>query len=359
MRVAGIMSGTSLDGIDVAVVDIEGRRIDVVAYCSTPYPDKVRNEILAVSNTNTHTAAISRLNFSLADLYAKAMRKCGPPLSTIELVGCHGQTVYHELRSTLQLGDGSVLAEKLGVPVVSDFRTRDMAAGGKGAPLVPFVDVILYADPNLGRVALNIGGIANITAIPAGNEAQDVIAFDTGPGNMVIDQLVAIHTRNRRKYDNGGQLAAKGHVNQKLLDSLLRRAYYREAPPKTAGREQYGQEFVRDLIRTELPILDLIATATALTPATIAAGVRRFVKHRVDEIVMSGGGVHNRTMMKYLQAFLPEVRLRWSNEFGIDGDAKEAIAFAILAYETWHRRPSNLPSATGARRAVILGKVSY
>jgi anhydro-N-acetylmuramic acid kinase len=359
MRVAGIMSGTSLDGIDVAVVDIEGRRIDVVAYHSTPYSDKVRNEILAVSNTNTHTAAISRLNFSLADLYAKAVRKCGPPLSTIELVGCHGQTVYHELRSTLQLGDGSVLAEKLGVPVVSDFRTRDMAAGGKGAPLVPFVDLILYADPKLGRVALNIGGIANITAIPPGGKAHGVIAFDTGPGNMVIDQLVAIHTHNRRKYDSAGQLAAKGNVNDKLLNSLLRRAYYRQSPPKAAGREQYGQEFVRDLILTELPMLDLIATATALTPATIAMGVQKFIPYKVDEVIVSGGGVHNRTMMKYLQTFLPDVRLRRSNEFGIDGDAKEAIAFAILAYETWHRRPSNLPSATGARRPVVLGKVSY
>jgi anhydro-N-acetylmuramic acid kinase len=359
MRVAGVMSGTSLDGIDVAVIDIESGRIEVVAYCSTPYPDKVRSEILAVSNATTHTAAISRLNFALADLYAKAVRKCGPSLSTIELVGCHGQTVYHELRSTLQLGDGSVLAEKLGIPVVSDFRTRDMAAGGKGAPLVPFVDVILYADPKFGRVALNIGGIANVTAIPPGGDAEEVIAFDTGPGNMIIDQLVAIHTRNRRKYDSGGQLAAKGNLNQKLLKSLLRRAYYRETPPKTAGREQYGQEFVRDLIRTELPMLDLIATATALTPAAIATGVRKFVQHRVDEVIVSGGGVHNRTMMKYLQAFLPEVRLRRSNEFGIDGDAKEAIAFAVLAYETWHRRPSNLPSATGARRPVVLGKVSY
>ena len=176
---------------------------------------------------------------------------------------------------------------------------------------------------------------------------------------MVIDQLVAIHTRNRRKYDSGGQIAAKGKVNQKLLDSLVRRTYYRQPPPKTAGREQYGHEFVRDLIRTEVPMLDLIATATALTPATIAFGLKKFVRHPVDEVIVSGGGVHNRTMMAYLQAFLPAVKLRTSTEFGIDSDAKEAIAFAILAYETWHRRPSNLPSATGARRPVILGKVSF
>jgi anhydro-N-acetylmuramic acid kinase len=218
---------------------------------------------------------------------------------------------------------------------------------------------MLYVDSELGRVALNIGGIANVTAIPPDGAPEQVVAFDTGPGNMIIDQLVAIHTRNRRKYDSGGQIAARGKVNQKLLDSLVRRTYYRQPPPKTAGREQYGQEFVRDLIRTEVPMIDLIATATALTPATIAFGLKKFVRHPVDEIIVSGGGVHNRTMMAYLQAFLPAVKLRTSTEFGIDSDAKEAIAFAILAYETWHRRPSNLPSATGARHPVILGKVSF
>jgi anhydro-N-acetylmuramic acid kinase len=299
------------------------------------------------------------LNFLLPGVYAKAVRKCGVPLSSIELIGCHGQTIFHELHSTLQVGDGSVLAEKLGKPVVSDFRPRDIAAGGRGAPLVPFVDYILYKDPKLGRVALNIGGIANLTAIPAGGKAEDVIAFDTGPGNMVIDQLVALHTRNRRRYDAGGQLAAKGRINQKLLNNLLRRTYYRQPPPKSAGREQYGKDFVRDLIRTEAPMLDLIATATALTAATIGLGVERFVQHAVDEVIVSGGGVHNRTLMGYLQAFLPNSRLRTSTEFGIDSDAKEAIAFAILAYETWHRRPANLPSATGARHPVVLGKVSY
>jgi anhydro-N-acetylmuramic acid kinase len=359
MRVAGVMSGTSLDGIDVAIVDINGRRIDVVTHSTTPYPDKVRAKILAVSDNVAHTSEISRLNFVLADLYAKAIRKCGAPLNSIQLVGCHGQTIYHEEQSTLQLGDGSVLAEKLGIPVVSDFRTRDMAAGGKGAPLVPFVDCLLYADPKLGRVSLNIGGIANVTAIPAGAAREEVIAFDTGPGNMIIDQLVSIHSRNRRKYDSGGQIAARGKVNRKLLDSLLRRSYFRQPPPKTAGREQYGRDFVRDFVRTELPMIDLIATATAFTPAAIALGLKRFVKWKVDEVIVSGGGAHNRTMMAYLQGFLPDAKLRMSNEFGIDSDAKEAIAFAVLAHETWHKRPSNLPSATGARRPVVLGKVSY
>ncbi|HYP05169.1 MAG TPA: anhydro-N-acetylmuramic acid kinase [Bryobacteraceae bacterium] len=359
MRVAGIMSGTSLDGMDVAVVDIRGRAMNVIAHSTTPYPEKVRARILAVSNTQTHTAEISRVNFLLPELYAKAVRRCGVPLDSIELVGCHGQTVFHEERSTLQLGDGSVLAERLGIPVVSDFRPRDMAAGGKGAPLVPFVDYRLYAHRKLGRVALNIGGIANITAIPAGATPEDVVAFDTGPGNMVIDQLVAIHTDGRQNFDAGGAIAAEGRLNQKLLDRLLRAPYFRRKPPKTAGREQYGHEFVAELIATGESVPNLIATATALTAASIAAGVQRFVSHATDEVIVSGGGAHNRVMMAYLQAFLPTAKLRISSEFGIDSDAKEAIAFAVLAYETWNRRPSNLPSATGARRPVVLGKISY
>ena len=359
MRVAGIMSGTSLDGIDVAVIDITGRKLEVVAHSTTPYPQKVRDQILSVSNNTAHTSLISRLNFQLAELYAKAVRKCGVPLDSIQLIGSHGQTIYHERGNTLQIGDGSVLAERTGISVVSDFRPRDIAAGGKGAPLVPYVDYLLYKDKKLGRVALNIGGIANISAIPAAGKPEDVIAFDTGPGNMVIDQLVAIHTRGRQKYDRGGSLAKAGKVDAALIDRLLRRGFYREQPPKSTGREQYGREFIDELRETGLPLLDLISTATAFTPAAVAAGIQRFVPFPVQEIIVSGGGAHNVQMMAYLKAFLPQVKLRYSGEFGIDVDAKEAIAFAVLAYETWHKRPSNLPSATGARHAAILGKVSY
>lgn len=359
MRVAGIMSGTSLDGIDAAVIDIEGTHIDVIAHATVPYPEATRARVLAVSNAMVHISDISRLNFELPELYTRALRRCRIPFNTIQLIGCHGQTVFHEKTSTLQLGDGSVLAERTGAPVISDFRTRDMAAGGRGAPLVPFVDYLLYCDQKVGRVALNIGGIANLTAIPPGASAEDVIAFDTGPGNMVVDQLVAKHSKGKLRYDRGGKIASKGTVNRKLIDALLRRTFYREAPPKTAGREQFGKEFVAELLRTRLSLPDLIATATALTPAAVAVGLKRFVKFPVDEIIVSGGGSYNRTMMGYLKAFLPESRLRTSDEFGIDSGAKEAIAFAVLAYETWHRRPGNLPSATGARRPVILGKVSY
>ena len=359
MRVAGIMSGTSLDGIDVAVIDITGHKFEVIAHFTTPYPQKVREQILTVSNSVAHTSLISRLNFQLAELYAKAIKKCGVPLDTIQLIGSHGQTIYHERGNTLQIGEGSVLAERTGVPVVSDFRPRDIAAGGKGAPLVPFVDYLLFKRKKLGRVALNIGGIANITAIPADGRPEDVIAFDTGPGNMVIDQLVAIYTRGRQKYDRGGNLARGGKVDAALIDRLLRRGFYRESPPKSTGREQFGREFINELRETGLPLLDLIATATAFTPAAVAVGMQRFVPFPIHEIIVSGGGSHNARMMGYLAGFLPHVKLRYSSEFGIDVDAKEAIAFAVLAYETWHRRPSNLPSATGARRPVILGKISY
>lgn len=359
MRVAGLMSGTSLDGIDVAVVNIRGRKFDVVSYKSFAYPGEMREKLLNVSNCETHTAQISRLNFLLPELYARAVRRCGVPLETIELIGCHGQTIFHGRNSTLQIGDGSVLAELTGVPVVSDFRPRDMAAGGRGAPLVPFLDYRLYRHPKLGRVAVNIGGIANITAIPPNARADKVLAFDTGPGNMVVDQLIAIHTNGAQKFDRGGALAARGQLKERLLDDLLRAPFFRQRPPKAVGREQYGREFVTDLVKTGVPLPDLITTATAFTAAAIASGIRRFVKHPVDELIVSGGGVHNRTLMRYLQTFVPAARQRISDEFGINSDAKEAICFAVLAYETWNRRPSNLPSATGAKRPAVLGKISW
>ncbi len=253
MRVAGIMSGTSLDGIDVAIVDIRGRSFDTVAFHTTPYPEAVRAAILAVSNAATHTAAISRLNFELGERYARALmetcRRARLPLRSVELIGCHGQTIYHEGVNTLQIGEAAVIAERTGIPVVSDFRTRDIAAGGKGAPLVPFVDYLLFRHARRGRVALNIGGIANITAIPPGAPPEQVIAFDTGPGNMVVDALVREHTAGRRSFDRNGRIAARADVNSKLLDSLLRDPYYSAPPPKTAGREQYGVEFVLRMCR--------------------------------------------------------------------------------------------------------------
>ena len=379
MRVAGLMSGTSLDGIDVAIIEISGRgwskRIRTLAFRTVPYPEEVRHAILGVSNANIHTATISRLNFLLGELYAEALRltarRARIPLDSIRLIGSHGQTIFHEgtpvpflgrrIASTLQIGEPAVLAERTGIPVVADFRPRDIAAGGRGAPLVPYVDYMLFRHRRLGRVALNIGGIANITAIPPSARTEDVIAFDTGPGNMVVDALARRYTRGRWNYDRDGRLAARGHVNRELLNRLLDDPYFRRRPPKTAGREQYGTEFVERLLGTGLPVLDLIATCTAFTAAAVAIGIERFVRPRmpVDELIVSGGGVHNRRMMAQLAAFLPGVSLATSTDYGVDADAKEAIAFAVLAYETWRRRPANLPSATGARRAVVLGKINW
>ncbi|MBI3683549.1 MAG: anhydro-N-acetylmuramic acid kinase [Acidobacteria bacterium] len=378
MIVAGLMSGTSLDGIDVAIVDISGegweKKLRTLAHASFPYPPSVRRALLAVSNTETHTAQIGLLHFLLPELYAKAVRnlcsRARIPLKNLELVGCHGQTILHigaparflrhRVRCTLQIGDGSALAERLGVPVVSDFRARDIAAGGQGAPLAPYVDYLLLRDARLGRVALNIGGIANITAIPAGARPGKVIAFDTGPGNMVMDALVAEYTRGARRYDRDGAIARRGKRSRWLLRILLRDPFYRRPPPKSAGREEFGGEFANHLVNTRLPLEDLIATAAALTASTIALGIRREVMPRmkVHEVVASGGGVHNSYVMELLAEQLPEVLIRRSSDFGMDVDAKEAIAFAVLAHETWKNQPGNLPSATGARRPVILGKIS-
>lgn len=349
MIVAGVMSGTSLDGIDVAIVDVRGRKFRVLAHSTTPYPAKVRAALLGISNCDTHTARIAEWNFRLAELYAAAVKRTWE--KPVDLVGCHGQTIYHARDCTLQIGSGSVLAERLGAPVVSDFRPRDMAAGGRGAPLVPFFDFRLLRHPKIARVALNIGGIANVTMIPAGARLDDVIAFDTGPGNMVIDQLVARMTGGR--FDRGGRIARRGRLDEKLLQALLRDPYLRAKPPKTAGREQYGAEFA-----DRFPVHpDGVRTAAAFTAASIAEGIRRFGS-QAREVVASGGGVHNPVLMSYLAAFLPGVRIRTIDEFGVHPDAKEAVAFALLAAETAAGRPSNVPSATGARRAVLLGEIA-
>ena len=372
------MSGTSLDGIDVAIIDMTGSgfkaKINVVTSHSVPYPKSVREALLAISNASAHTGDISRLNFLLGELYAEALEETAErasiPLGTIKLIGCHGQTIFHEgqgcqylgkkVSSTLQIGESSVISERTGIDVISNFRERDMAAGGKGAPLVPYLDYMLIRHRGRGRVAVNIGGIANLTAIPSNTNTDRVVAFDTGPGNMVIDQLVTRITQGRQCYDRDGAIAAAGTVDPKLLAKLLRDKYFRAKPPKTAGREQYGPELVSKLLDTELSSEDLIATATALTAESIALGIRNFVfpEMRVDEVFVSGGGVHNPTMMRMLRKALEPIPVMESSEVGLDVDAKEAIAFAVLAYETAHCRPSNVPNATGAKRQVVLGKVT-
>ena len=372
------MSGTSLDGIDVAIIDITGSgfksKISVLTSHSVPYPRKVREALLSVSNANTQTGDISRLNFLLGELYVEALEetveRAEIPLNTIKLIGCHGQTIFHEgqgsqymgkkVSSTFQIGESSVISERTGIDVVSNFRERDMAAGGKGAPLVPYLDYLLLRHRGRGRVAINIGGIANLTAIPPNTSTDRVIAFDSGPGNMVLDQLVSRITSGRQTFDRDGAIAASGVPDPKLLAKLLRDKYFRAKPPKTAGREQYGADFVTKLLDTELSSEDLVATATALTAESIALGVRNFVlsEMRVDEVFVSGGGTHNSTLMAMLRKALDPIPVMLTTEMGLDVDAKEAIAFAVMAYETAHMRPSNVPMATGARKSVVLGKLT-
>jgi anhydro-N-acetylmuramic acid kinase len=366
--VAGVMSGTSLDGIDVAIVDIRrarGRlRIVPLAFESTPYPKAVREALLAISNAMAHTATIARLHFLLGDLFADAVLRASRRSVTPDLIGLHGQTIFHEgqpieylgrrVASTLQIGEAAVVAERTGIRTISNFRERDIAAGGQGAPLVPYVDYLLFASGRVNRAALNIGGIANITLLPAGAKAENIVAFDTGPGNMVMDALVRNHSDGKQPYDRNGTLARRGQVHERLLGAMLGDPYFKMAPPKSTGRERFGREFVNGLLATGVGTEDLIATATEFTAQSIALAVPPGV-----ELIVSGGGVHNRWLMRRLAEVLPAgVQVKTSAEHGVDPDAKEAMAFAVLAYEFAHGRPANLPSATGARRAVRLGKDS-
>jgi anhydro-N-acetylmuramic acid kinase len=403
MIVAGVMSGTSADGINVALVRIGdssrsglgrkplsgvGKRgqecprhtIELLGHAEYPYRQPVRKAILAAMNAEkARVADLARLNFLLGALYADSVLATQKRFrQQIDLIGCHGQTLYHqgaaasflgrEVAATWQTGEGAMLAARTSVPVVSDFRPADMAVGGKGAPLVPYLDYLLFRDGKVGRIVQNIGGIANLTAIPAGAEASEVMAFDTGPGNMVIDAVVD-HLFDR-PFDDGGRIAARGVPIESALTRLLRARFFRLSPPKTAGREEFGREFVRSFLRIcgRARKHDIVATATALTARSIADAVRRFVigksgrsLRKFSEMILSGGGAKNASLVRMVREELAPlgIRVRFSDDFGLPSEAKEAVAFAVLAYETWHGRPSNVPFATGARRAAVLGKISY
>ena len=383
LTVAGVMSGTSADGINVALVRMDGpnSRFRLLGHAEYSYPKNVRSAILAAMNASQASVAdLARLNFLLGELYADAVVSTERQFQVkADLVGCHGQTLYHQgepqrflghkLAVTWQIGEAAIVAARVGVPVVSDFRPADIAAGGKGAPLVPFLDYMLFRDARVGRIVQNIGGIANLTAIPAGGHASDVLAFDTGPGNMVIDAVT--EKLFGQPFDRDGRIAASGRVLEKVLRRFLGTDFFKKDPPKTAGREEFGREFVRDFLRAcgRFRKQDVVATATALTAKSIAEALQRLAantsgsarKHKFQEMILSGGGAKNSTLVKMLTAELRplEIKLRFSDEFGLPSAAKEAVAFAVLAHETWRRRPSNLPSATGAKRAAVLGKISY
>jgi len=383
MTVAGIMSGTSADGIDVALVRIVPRKqrpnLTLLAHESFSFPAALRRAVLQAMNARaTSTAELARLNWRLGLAYADAVKAILERHSIqLDLIGCHGQTLYHQSRAqvyagrrfacTWQLGEAAAIAASAGVPVVSNFRPADMLAGGQGAPLVPLLDYVLFADMKHSRVLQNIGGIANLTAIPAGAKADKVIAFDTGPGNMVIDALA--QKLLGKRFDPNGAFAARGKVLQTVLRKTLSNPYFMLKPPRTAGREQFGREyaarFLADCKRNSKQPEDALATATALTAETIAQSYKTFVRaamrgSQVDYVV-SGGGASNQTLMAMLAERLEPLgsKLASSSDFGVPVEAKEAMAFALLAWQTWHHLPGNVPTATGARRPVILGQVTY
>lgn len=384
MLVMGMMSGTSADGIDVALAEVSGAppklRTQLVAHTSRRMPDVLRKEVLRIAEGAACTSGeISQLNFRLGMAFAEAAigacRELRVALSRVELIGSHGQTIFHQGRrvsllgrltaSTMQIGEPAVIAAETGIPTVGDFRVADMAAGGQGAPLVPYADYLLYRDEKIGRVSLNLGGIGNLTVLPAGVKPGQVVAFDSGPGNMLMDALVWHFTRKKQRFDRGARLARQGQVNLKVLKELLRDPYLRLGPPKSTGREYYGRAYFQELLRMgkkhgAVPN-DLIRTTTEFTVASVVDALRRFVlrETKIQQLIVSGGGAKNPLIMAQLAAALAPMEVMASSKLGVPEEAKEAYAFALLAYETWNRRAGNLPSATGAERAVILGKICW
>ncbi|MEO6806528.1 MAG: anhydro-N-acetylmuramic acid kinase [Edaphobacter sp.] len=392
MIVAGVMSGTSADGVDVAMCRIssasaiEGApRAELIGHVEMAYSTEMRAAVLrAMDADSISVAELSRLNWRLGEVYADAVEKAQEQFGVkAELVGCHGQTVYHQgdaeeylgkqVRATWQMGEAAVIGERLRVPVVSDFRPADLAAGGQGAPLVPMLDYCMFRSTEVSRVLLNLGGIANLTAIPAQAGINGLMAFDTGPGNMVIDGCM--RRLYEREFDEGGTVARSGNVLRDVVERILKEKYFSSPPPKSCGREQFGGAFVSRLIAMcrkeggrEERDEDVVATATALTATSIVDAYRRFVREHVAqaapkspvEFVVAGGGAKNDSLIEMLRTALEPagVTLRLMEELGLPSQAKEAVAFALLAWLSWHDLPGDIPAATGARRAVVLGKVS-
>jgi len=376
--IVGLMSGTSLDGIDAALVEVDGSglgtRVRQIGFLTLPFPPEIREELQdAMSLERSHVQLICSLNFKLGELFADAAaavcRQHGIACTELAAIASHGQTIYHQpertgpfVPSTLQIGEPAVIAYRTRTLVVSNFRTMDMAAGGQGAPLVPWSEFLLYRSQERTRLLQNIGGIGNVTVLPKGAAPDQVFAFDTGPGNMVIDELCQLLFA--QPYDDGGALAARGQVNAELLERLMQMPFIQQAPPKSTGRELFGRTFARSLLEENghLAPYDLLATVTMFTARTIAENYRIhiFSRYPADEVIVGGGGSYNRTLLRMLAGMLPEgCRLLTQEDLGFSSAAKEAVAFAVLANETLHRRPGNLPSATGAREPVILGNITY
>lgn len=373
----GLISGTSLDGIDVAVCQIDGHaqdaRVELLAFETVAYPDGVRAELLKLYDDQDNAVArICALNVVVgqhfADACAGVLERAGIEGSQIEVIGSHGQTVWHQpeadpenpliVPSTLQIGEAAVISAAIGAPVIADFRVADMAVGGQGAPLAPYLDWAIFSDPMLSRCVQNIGGIGNVTWLPGGGAVGDVIAFDTGPGNMLIDALVTRLTQGRQTFDVDGAIGLNGEVDGDLLTQLMRDPYLDQAPPKTTGREYYGTAMVDEILRDRELTADVIATATAFTAHSIADAYRRWLPELPDEIYVNGGGARNPLLMRMIGDALDGIPVRATDDLGVDADAKEAVAFALMAHDGLAGLPTNIPGATGASRAVRLGKLT-
>jgi len=386
--VLGLMSGTSVDGIDAALVEIESHgataKVKELAFRSYPFPPGIRTKIFRLFNPReARVDAICQLDFLLGEVFAAAvdrlLKDCGVSHEDVDLVASAGQTIWHDpqpvveepsvdwldhpivTRSTFAIGQSAVIAERTGITTIGDLRVRDVAAGGQGAPLVAYADWVLLRDPKLGRCVQNIGGIGNVTYLPPGAGADEVIAFDNGPGNMVIDALTEVATEGAMRFDADGALAAKGRIVPELLEAWMDDPYFAKSPPKTTGREHFGVQFARRIMTEAhgVPLEDLITTATALTAESIARSYRDFIMPRgpVDQVIVGGGGSRNPVLMGMLHERLPDIPLLTHEDLGINSDAKEAIALAIIGNDAVAGFNTNIPGATGGR-PTVLGKIS-
>lgn len=384
-HVVGMMSGTSVDGVDAALVEISGTdsepKVKLLAFENKPYPPQVREKIFSLfTPANATVDKVGYMNFLLGEIYAKSalsvIEKAGMKPEEIDVIGSHGQTIWHApipespdgipVAYTVQIGEGSVIAERTGILTVSDFRVADMAAGGQGAPLVPFSEYLLYRREKETILLQNIGGIGNMTVMPAGAKPRDVFAFDTGPGNMIIDAVISAVTGGEKTYDAGGETAAKGRVCNALLDILKEEPYYRQPLPKTTGREHFGVQYTEKILswwkENPIPMEDLLATVTDLTAYSIADAYERYVlpKYRASEIIVGGGGSYNATLLRFMKGrFAPHgVAVRTQEDLGLSSDAKEAVAFALMADCCMRGKANTLPSVTGAEHPAVMGKIS-
>lgn len=377
----GLMSGTCTDGIDAALVQIEGSsihtKVQFIEFVTIPYDIELRSKLLHLSSGDFGGSyEISKMNFLLGKLSANAClfvcEKAKISPSEIDFIGSHGHTIYHQplpenyhgqtVTSTLQIGEASVISEIMNCPVISDFRVRDMSAGGLGAPLVPYTEYLLYSKKDKTIALQNIGGIGNITYLPSNGKLEDILAFDTGPGNMIIDSLVSIHTNMRQTYDDCGKIASIGKIHEELLQWLLTDPYLYKIPPKTTGREYYGADYVKRLLNKanelNLSFPDIVSTATMFTAKSIKISVLNHLPKLPDTLIVGGGGSQNKTLMKYISSTLSQCNVITNEDIGFNSNAKEAIAFAILANETIFGNTNNVPSATGASHNVVMGKIT-